>query len=38
MSCSPTPWAAMGWIDVNALQVGHPDRMDAARTAEAPDE
>jgi hypothetical protein len=30
--------AAMGWIDVNALQVCHPDRMDTARTAEASDE
>ena len=23
---------AMGWVDVNAHQVGHPDRMDIART------
>jgi hypothetical protein len=28
--------AAMGWIDVNALQVGHPDRTHTARSAEAP--
>lgn len=28
----------MSWIDMNALQVGHPDRMHTARTAEATDQ
>ena len=30
--------AAMGWINVNAFQVGHPDRVHTARPAEAPDQ
>jgi hypothetical protein len=30
--------AAMRWVDMDALQVGHPDRVHAARPAEPPGE